>query len=207
MKTNAFLLIAVLVSLPLPRAFAQEAPPAAAPAAPTAPAPYEGAVPGGGYVPKIPAGKSPPTITWSGFQPMPDGSSRVFLQITKDVTHAESQNGMNYVVRIHGAHINFFNSRRPLDTRYFSTPVNTVSLKKAGKDVLVTLAMRTASTPSVSTTTDAHGYSYLIFEFPKGDYGVVAPPVPAASAAPKKANDGLTTPKAFEEEDEKPPSF
>ncbi|MCA9603321.1 MAG: hypothetical protein R3A78_11620 [Polyangiales bacterium] len=167
---------------------------------------YAGAEPGGNYKPALPAGKGKPTITWTGFQPMPDGSSRVFVQLTVPATY-EINGGANKVsLVIHGSKIFLKNNRRPIDTRFFNTPVNRITVKRKRHDAVIELEMRSGVTPTAHTETDPNGYTYLIFDFPPGDYGgakaAPEPTAPAPSAqAPAAPRDNLGEPDA-----ERPPA-
>ena len=80
------------------------------------------------------AKKGPARVVWTGFQ-MSGGGSRVYLQATAEVevSVASSKDGMT--VTVHDCRLHVRNGRRPLDTRFFRTPVSSVSLAQRKKDV------------------------------------------------------------------------
>jgi hypothetical protein len=161
------------------------------------PVAYPGATPGGSYVPSLPAGKGKPAITWTGFAPQADGSSRVFVQLTHAVEHDLSANGKTVTLKLKKTRVHLRNNRLPIDTRFFSSPVDRVSVKRKGKDSMVVCDMRVDSTPAVREETDAHGYSYVVLEFPAGSYGM--PVAAAPKAAP--AEGGEETAATGDDED------
>ena len=120
---------------------------------------YVGVVPGSDVTPEnLPAAPGAGAlVTWPGFQMMPDGSSRVFIQTSIQVF-------LPHVALPPG------NQRLALDTHFFNTPVDTVKAVARGQGVAVLLAMRTKVQPTVRTERAASGYFFTYVEFPPGNY-------------------------------------
>lgn len=115
--------------------------------------------------------KGPLTITWPGFQMLPDGSSRVFIQSTaplapKVLPAADGK----FELQLPGARVTAHTNRLPLDTRFFNTPVSRVSLSVARSGATLQLEMRAPVTPQISTTQGNEGYYFTFVELPKGEY-------------------------------------
>jgi hypothetical protein len=68
-----------------------------------------------------------PLVTWVGFQPQEGGSSRVFIQLDRDVSHHQSLRGGALVIALDGARYANANARRFLDTRFFETSVERIT--------------------------------------------------------------------------------
>jgi hypothetical protein len=59
------------------------------------------------------------------------------------------------------------NNRRPLDLRFFETPVRTVSISQDGVDTVATIRLKEESAPTATMQSGANGYSILVLEFRK----------------------------------------
>lgn len=126
-----------------------------------------------------------PTVTWLGFQPLPGGASRVFVQLSTQATYSQSvvpvvPSGTDdvLVVLIPDVRLGATNQTRPLNTTYFATPLarvvaRRVSAKGRGKKrtpggVALTLSFKDKSQVRAA---DAHletapgGYVYLYLDF------------------------------------------
>ncbi len=68
-----------------------------------------------------------PLVTWVGFQPQEGGSSRVFIQLDRDVSHHESVRGGALVIALDNARYANTNARRFLDTRFFESAVERIT--------------------------------------------------------------------------------
>lgn len=126
-----------------------------------------------------------PLVTWVGFQPQEGGSSRVFIQIDRDVQHHESVRNGALVVTLDGARYANTNARRFLDTRFFESAVERITSqpirRRKGSRGGIEIAIRfknagdaRAMEPAKNIGKD--GMVYLVFE--------VGPP----GAAPSKAS-------------------
>lgn len=137
-----------------------------------------------------------PLVTWIGFQPLEGGSSRVFIQLDRDVSHHESVRGGALVIALDNCRYANTNARRHLDTRFFETPVERVTTRpirrrkgSRGSGVEVAIRFKNPAearelAPTKSIGKD--GMVYLMVELGPG------------SAAPAKA----ARPPAGEEPDE-----
>ena len=88
-----------------------------------------------------------PQVTWIGFQPQDGGSSRVFIQLDRDVQHHESIKNGALVITIDNARYANTNARRFLDTRFFETAVERITTqpirnKKRGRGAGIEVAIR-----------------------------------------------------------------
>lgn len=130
---------------------------------------YAGTGPEGGLAPGLPSRKGT-MLSWPGFQMMPDGSSRVFLQMSEAVPHAVTREGNTLVVTLKGAKILHRNHGRPLLTQFFNTPVTRVKVKRVRRALRVEISLRADVTPQVRAVTGADGLHYVYVEFAAGDY-------------------------------------
>jgi hypothetical protein len=133
---------------------------------------YGGVVPGSDVLPdNIPAAPGEAAlVTWPGFQMVPSGGSRVFVQTTIEVTPELKRDGDNWQVILHGLALPAGNARRPLDTQYFNTPVRSVRTAARGNTVVLTLHMRAKLQPIMRTERVQSGYYFTYLEFPAGNF-------------------------------------
>ncbi len=78
-------------------------------------------------------------VTWVGFQPRADRTSRVFLQVTRDVNISQRVEKGVLVVMLEGARLRLRNTRRKVDMRFFDTALfemkaTRVRARRARKD-------------------------------------------------------------------------
>jgi hypothetical protein len=161
---------------------------------------YGGVKPGGDEPPAISAkpGSTPPAITWPGFQAMPDGSSRVFVQVTTQVdVSAASVNG-KIVVDLGNVAIVGKTNRFPLITKFFNTPVTQVEVKRANKRTTLVLSMRAQVEPRISHEQAKSGFHFVYIDFPTGSY---LPHEPQAAAATPSTAPAVDLPEAAKPED------
>jgi len=74
-----------------------------------------------------------PLVTWVGFQPQDGGSSRVFIQLDRDVQHHQSVKNGALVITLENARYANTNARRFLDTRFFETAVERITTQPIRK--------------------------------------------------------------------------
>lgn len=159
---------------------------------------YEGVVPGSGHRP--PAERrlarrdrsrraAASIITWPGFQPNSDGSSRFFVQTTATVstTINRSEGRVEIVFPNTGTHLS--NSRRWLETAFFETPVTRARLERRRRDMVLVLYLRADVVPTVTSSTDANGYFFTYVDFAAGHYLPETPP-PLSEAPTRRLTDG-----------------
>ena len=132
---------------------------------------YGGVQPGEGKKPdtsKKPK-KAPPkgTLSWIGFETK-GGGSDVFFQSVAAFSVNQRVDGGALVVTLSGLTKLGHNTWRPIDTRFFDTPIARITAKKKGKGIEVRVAFKNAKDAtqgSVKTATEADGmyYAYLSF--------------------------------------------
>lgn len=105
------------------------------------------------------------TITWLGFSVLPDGRSQFFAQCNR-VCSAEIRSTTSRIeLLFRGARLHLSNSRRPLDTRFFPTPVIQARLEPRGRDVVLVMDLRAAALPELSIS-EVGGQHYVHATFP-----------------------------------------
>lgn len=152
-----------------------------------APGDYQGVVPGSTHQPthlNVSPGASPLSIAWPGFQPRADGTSRFFLETTSTPRWEVRKSGRTLTIVLQAAQIaDGQQSMRPLETRFFSTPVTRAYLRRVRSEVHFVLEMRADVNPVITSETGANGFAFLFVSFPAGDYGVRSPVVTPHDAA------------------------
>jgi hypothetical protein len=156
---------------------------AAAPSA-AAPAVSRPAAHAGARVPRperAPAGMSATNALLPGFETLADGSTRLFVELSRPVSYETkaARGSLTYVLK--GARPGRRNNMNPLVTLHFNTPVASARLVPRGHDLWFVVALRADVQPTVTMDPAKDGGAVLRIDFPKGDY------VPAASAAPPRA--------------------
>jgi hypothetical protein len=117
-------------------------------------------------------GPGPATAVMPGFETLPDGSTRVFVELSGPVSY-EMKSGptsTSYVLK--ETKIARRNNSNPLVTEYFNTPVTSARLVPHGRDLWLVTETRAAIAPVVSLDADADGGAGTTFavHYPKGDY-------------------------------------
>ena len=114
--------------------------------------------------------RSGPLATFPGFEQLPDGGTRLFVQLNQAVPVEErrAQGSITYVLK--GAHLRVRNDANALVTVHFNTPVFRARLAPSGNDLLFILELRAAATPTFKLTENADKTSTLQIDFPKGDF-------------------------------------
>jgi hypothetical protein len=162
-------------------------------ASPTPGQKYDGVAPGApgrNPLPSAPDGGA--YLVWTGFQMTATGS-QVFLQTTRAVEFdrgRSSRSTMAFLLR--GCRIHMANNRRKIDTRYFATPVSSVSARQKGHDVEVRIALRETAATDPRNQAGPDGTQFVVLDFPPGK----AAPDPSAlqdlaASAERQAGTGL----------------
>jgi len=128
-----------------------------------------------------------PDATMPGFETLADGTSRLFVELSKPVTY-ETKTGkgtITYVLK--GAHVSRRNNFNPLVTVHFNTPIANARLVPHGSDLWFVIVMRAKAEPAVALDATKDGGSMLRVEFPKGNY------LPAARVADTAAGESPDT--------------
>jgi hypothetical protein len=155
--------------------------------APAAPSPsgekYVGVEPGQGTKnPLPPAKKAPPHLIWSGFKSGPAGSQVFFqtnLPVTFEVVPSKTGDAKELSVFLKNCRIHLRNNGRNLDTRYFATPVQSVSARQRHKDVELRIALKEPATPTPRTEPGPDGTQFVVLDFPPGQPAAVETSTPA----------------------------
>jgi hypothetical protein len=114
---------------------------------------------------------------------LPDGSSRVFVELNEKVTAQElkSQGSVSYVLP--GVRVPTQNNRHTLMTQFFNTPVAGVRLVQGKGDARLVIDLRAASSPTSRVVELTPGRWYALeVDFPAGTYVNEAPRDPAPPA-------------------------
>ena len=128
---------------------------------------YSGVSVQGNHVPPFPAqalGRTPAVMTWTGFERAPEGS-RVFFQLSADVAHEVTTDGLTLRIRMRNTRVDVRNNLRSLDLRYFETPVRTVEVRRRGRDTVATLVLEREAVPQVQIVDGKAGYKLLVVQF------------------------------------------
>jgi hypothetical protein len=143
---------------------------------------YQGVIPGSGNPPavKFAPGCVPTRATWLGFQPLQEGGSRFFLQVTSPVEiQIEDPSADRFVVILKNVRVAGRNNRRPLETSLFNTPVNRAYLRQHKKDTKLVFELRANAIPTITTQPGTGGFHFVLFDFAAGDF-IPAPKDPLA---------------------------
>lgn len=138
-----------------------------------APGSYQGVLPGSGNPPavNVAPGTIPIRATWLGFQPLADGGSRFFVQLTSKIEIEIGAGGSErFIVILKNVRVAGRNNRRPLETKLFNTPVTKAFLRHKKRDTELVFELRSASVPIITNQAGAEGYHFVLFDFPSGDF-------------------------------------
>jgi hypothetical protein len=107
----------------------------------------------------------PGTLSWVGFS-AEGGTGHVFLQSTSEIGYTQAASGKVLVVKLTGVKRFGRQVRRPLDTRFFESPVVRITVKKLRKGAVeVRIQMKSdAHEATVRTATEADGFHYLYLD-------------------------------------------
>jgi hypothetical protein len=116
------------------------------------------------------AGDVRPGALMPGFETLADGSTRLFLELSKPVAYTTrtAPGVITYVLK--GVRVKRRNNQNPLVTVHFNTPVTSARLVPHGHDTWFVLAMRANLQPAVSIDAAKDGTAIMHIDFPKGDY-------------------------------------
>ena len=132
--------------------------------------------------------------TFPGFRLLPDGRSRIYVELTKAVSVDErrAEGALVYVIR--DARVPVRNNRNSLITTHFATPVGRARLLTSGPDVELVIDLRKAASASQKVVAGDNGGVRLEVDFPAGDYppmpGLYDPPAAKGSRSADGAEEG-----------------
>jgi hypothetical protein len=120
--------------------------------------------------PRRAAKRDAPEATMPGFETLGDGSSRLFVELSRP-THVDTKTGqgkITYVLK--GAYVTHRNNYNPLVTIHFNTPVSDARLVPHGSDLWFVVQLRANAQPTLAVDTTKDGGAMVRIEFPRGDY-------------------------------------
>jgi hypothetical protein len=106
--------------------------------------------------------------TLPGFQMLPDGGSRLFVELTHvaKVTEKRDARTLEYVIA--GARVIHRNNKNPLVTVHFNTPVTQAWLAPIRGDLAFHVELRADTTPTWRLADGDEGATVLQIDFPAG---------------------------------------
>jgi hypothetical protein len=121
-----------------------------------------------------------------GFETLADGSSRLFVELTKPVAYETktAKGSVTYVLK--GARVRRRNNTNALVTVHFNTPVTSARLVPHGRDLWFVVELRAPVQPTVTMDAGKDGAAVMHIELPKGQYlpEAASNPAPPATAVP-----------------------
>ena len=134
-----------------------------------------------------------PVATFPGFRLLPGGGSRIYVELTKNVTVDERRANGALVYTLRGAQVLSRNNKNALITTHFATPVARARLVPAGMDLDLVIDLRKAVEPTHQVVAADNGAVRLEIDFPAGDYplvpGLYEPPA-GARASERDKDEG-----------------
>jgi hypothetical protein len=111
-----------------------------------------------------------PIATLPGFEQLPDGGSRLFVDLSAQVQVEERRGASSITYVLKGAQITHRNNANALVTVHFNTPVFKARLVPSGDDLLFVIDLRDAkATAQYKMSAKGQG-GILTVDFPKGDF-------------------------------------
>jgi hypothetical protein len=140
-----------------------------------------------------------PVATFPGFEMLPDGSSRLFVQLTQSVPVEEKKAAGSITYVLKGAHVLKRNNQNALVTVHFNTPASRARLIPVGNDLHFVVDLRANVQPQFKMDSAKDNTALLFIDFPKGDFIPNAPSTPSAlvtpaAASPQPGESTQTTP-------------
>jgi hypothetical protein len=131
-------------------------------------------------------GGTGPVATLPGFELLPDGGSRLFVELTRTVPVEETKAAGTITYVLKGAHIDKRNNANALVTVHFNTPVTRARLLPSGHDLHFVIDLRQNAVPTWKLAPAKDGTAILQIDFAKGDFLPAGgePVVPPAAAKP-----------------------
>jgi hypothetical protein len=125
---------------------------------------------------------------------LPEGGSRLFVQLTANVQVAEKPvaGGITYVLK--GAHILKRNNENALVTVHFNTPVSRARLLPVGGDLHFVVELWQNVKPTWKVIPAKDGATVLEIDFPGGDYLPHDSPPPPSDSTSSSAKPPASDP-------------
>jgi hypothetical protein len=116
-------------------------------------------------------------VTFAGFHVFDDGTSRIFVKITKDVPVEAKRDGKQVDFLLRGAKVVAKNNKNPLITKEFVSPVMVARLLSEKEGVVLRVELREAVAPTHRVSRHPDGSITLHIDFPaQGARKTEAPP-------------------------------
>jgi hypothetical protein len=112
-----------------------------------------------------------PVVSLPGFEQLPDGGSRLFVQLSQSVQVEErkAQGQLTYILK--GASARVRNNTNALVTIHFNTPVARARLVPQGNDLHFVVELRAAVAPTWRMADAPDKSAMLTIDFAKGNFG------------------------------------
>ncbi len=108
--------------------------------------------------------------TMTGFETRPDGSTRLFVELTEPVAYETKVGHSSVVYVLKGARVGRRNNQNPLVTTHFNTPMTSARLTPRGRDLWLVVDLRAKVQPVSGMDASDGGAALLHIDFPKGAY-------------------------------------
>jgi len=105
----------------------------------------------------------------TGFRLTKDGGSEIVIQTSSEVALEERTSDGASIFVVKNCRIQRTNDRRPLDTRFFDSPVTGVTVKEHGGDLEINVALRGAATATPRKEQGPGNSWYWILDVPAQD--------------------------------------
>jgi hypothetical protein len=144
--------------------------------------------------------------TFPGFRLLPDGRSRIYVELSKNVMVEEHRTDQELTFTLHDAQVLVKNNRNALITTHFATPVSRARLVPAGNDINLVLDLRKAANATHQVVAGENGSARLEIDFPAGDYPLEPGRFEPVAGSPGRKGGGSGESEAPETiDDEAPP--
>jgi hypothetical protein len=148
-----------------------------------------------------------PIATSPGFSRLEDGKTRIWVEVSRNVEVAENRSPGRVVYRLRGAAVLQRSDQLPLQTGFFTTPVDRVQIVPDGGDVDLIITLREDAAPSYRVVETPRGI-VLQVDFPRsagfGRDETPAGPEPSRPR-PKRTTKTQTLVRRHEPGDDAPP--
>ena len=150
-----------------------------------------------------------PVATFPGFRLLPNGGSRIYVELTKNVGVEERRVNGAIVYTLRGAQVLSRNNKNALITTHFATPVARARLVPSGTDVDLVIDLRKAVEATHQVVAGDNATARLEIDFPPGDYplapGLYEPP-PGGASRSGRGSRGQNSDDQFPADEPLPPS-
>ena len=143
--------------------------------------------------------------TFPGFRLLPDGRSRIYVELSKSVTVDEHRADQALTFTLHDAQVLVKNNKNALITTHFATPVSRARLVPAGADINLVLDLRKAANATHQVVPGDNGSARLEIDFPAGDYPLEPGRFEPPAGAPYRKGSNAGEAEAPETIDNGPP--